>query len=606
MCGILVGFGPDINLISRDCFNSSLNLMNHRGPDNCDYFLDDNCFLGHVRLSIIDTSNAASQPYFHNQYVLVFNGEIFNYIEIRETLKKVGYNFTTNSDTEVLIKAYDYFGSECFNLFNGMWSLVIYNRETKELLISRDRFGQKPLFIAQNGNDYYFCSEIRPLLNFVPVEKNYSAIISFLREADFNVNNNTFFKNIFEYPTATITTISGDFVLKEWQFWRYPEVVMAENGDFAYFEKLLHDSVKIRLRSDVEYSMLLSGGCDSTIIAGIMRDIVGSEAGLSAFNYSSRDQFDESKFADRIASILNIELHHGFQESSAVDFLKRLRVLVGHLGRGHGSPAIISVDYLYEKLRALGFRVTIDGQGADELLAGYDHYHYPLLMDAVVNLKFRLLIDVCKDLFNKGVLKVTFVTLRIYSPPVIRKILRSIYGYERFFNPKFKDKIQDPILNSGVSNLKKQNILNKYLINQHKTGLKNLLFYGDIIAMKNSVENRSPFMDHRLVEYSFKHGNNIKYSNGLNKAVLKQHPWYMKFKGDLDRPKVGFSSLIPSEIKSQMVNELKSSSILKYEILSCDVVEEFLNNEKSLSKKYEPFLFRLYQVHLWDSIYNKG
>ncbi len=604
MCGILAGFGPGIIDSKHKGLYEALYSLKHRGPDNISHFSDEQIFLGHTRLSIIDTGVLANQPFIYEDLVMIYNGEVFNYIELRQILQKDGYSFESQSDTEVVIKAFHRYGEECFKLFNGMWALAIYDLKQKDLVICRDRYGQKPLFITQFQNDFYIASELQALSSIVPVKPNFGAIESFLKEADFNVKWNTFFENIFEFPSAVFLRISQQGEVSFNTYWSYPGYVTTPETSTTEFHQLLEDAVALRLRSDVNYSLLLSGGCDSTLISGITRKLIGENATLSAFNYASRDDYDESKFAQEVANRLNIKLYHSEQDKNPESFIYRLQRLVRHLGRGHGSPAIISVDYLYESLGKKGFKVTLDGQGADELLAGYTHYHFHLLLDQIRYNQWGQFWITIKDIGKVGLVKILLYALRLSLSPGLKKIMRIVYGYERLFTKNSNHKLQTPLLNIKSKKPNKQEYLNKYLINQHQNGLKNLLYYGDIVAMANSVENRSPFMDHRLVEAAFKASFRLKVENGRNKAVLKKHPVFIAFKDILEREKVGFASFIAQPIKEMFVSELKTSPILNWPIFREGELKSFLKNQRlAQSTKYEPLLFRFFQVHLWAKEY---
>jgi asparagine synthase (glutamine-hydrolysing) len=600
MCGILVGFGQDVVSPKYTKLNNGLSKLDHRGPDNKSYFTEHKVYLGHTRLSIIDTGASANQPYRYGHLIMVYNGEVFNYLELRQILEERGYTFETHSDTEVIIKSFHCFGTDCFAQFNGMWALAIYDLEKKELIVSRDRFGQKPLFITRHQETIYAASEPQALTEIVPVKPNFAAIASFLKEADFNVGGNTFFQDIFEFPVASYLRISSDGSMNTHAYWSYPDKIVQPDITTGEFHSLLEDAVALRLRSDVDYSLLLSGGCDSTLIAGITRKLIGDRVSLSAFNYASRDEYDESRFAQEVADKLNIDLFICEQEKSTEAFIQTLKILVRHLGRGHGSPAIMSVNYLYKVLSQQGFKVTLDGQGADELLAGYSHYHFHLLLELIGQKEGHQIIEAIKDLKRIGFRKVLPLSLRLSLPPFWKQLLRRVYGYEHFFSQKSVLKLQEPLLKEVISVPKNQSPLNKYLITQHISGLKNLLYYGDIVAMVNSVENRSPFMDYRLVDAVFSGSFRLKVENGRNKAVLKKHPVYIKFYDILEREKIGFASYLSTSIKEKFIEDLQESSILDWPIFNKKALLLFLSNKKlALSKKYEPFLFRIYQIHLW-------
>lgn len=574
--------------------------MEHRGPDNISHYWNEKVFLGHTRLSIVDTSSSANQPYEYENLYLVYNGEVFNYIELRSELITHGYEFTTESDTEVVIKAFHKYGVACFEMFNGMWALAIYNGDTQEMVLSRDRFGQKPLFFAYIGGIRYAASELQSLVTLVDVVPNFAAIESFLKESDFDVDGNTFFEGIFEFPKACYARMRPGFATKVYRYWQYPAANQSLFADAKGFHRLLENAVELRLRTDVNYCFLLSGGCDSTIVAGIARDIVGSKTQLAAFNYSSGDKDDESQYAGEAAKELDIELYLSGQHIESGDFITRLQRLVRHLGRGHSSPAIVPIDRLYEMISDRGYKVALDGQGADELLAGYKHYHFHLMLDLILRREWRQISSLLSDLRVEGVKNVLLMSLRNSAPKVCRKWFRNVYGYEKLFSKKMRRSLRPNPIQADESLCIGLGWLERYLLKQHRAGLSNLLYYSDIIAMSNSVENRSPFMDHRLVEFCFSGNFRLKVNMGRDKAALRTHPVYRRFAQMLDRKKIGFASPIMPADKQLMLEELKSSAILDWAIFDKARICNFLYGGPAIRDKYDRFLFRLYQVHVWE------
>jgi asparagine synthase (glutamine-hydrolysing) len=601
MCGIFCAVGDVKSTLSKELLLQATHRMSHRGPDALGYFDDGNCFMGHTRLAIIGTDIAGNQPYFFENFVLIFNGEIFNYLELMEELKALGYQFDGKTDTEVVIKAFHAWGPLCFSKFNGMWALVIYDKSNKELIVSRDRFGQKPLFILKKDDVIFFASEIQSLFDFSEKEINYGTIQNFLKEGTYQNNQLTFFKSIEIFPKAHYCEISKNQPVFH-RFWSYWTGSLHKVTDrcFEDFSELLKDAVKIRLRADVPLGLLLSGGVDSTLIAGYCRDSLTPEQTMQSFTYSSNDQYDEVIYAKRVAEKLNFSLLvlHQVEEPSL--FISRLKKLVKHLGQGHSSPAIVSIDYLYDAAYSQGIKVVIDGQGADELLGGYGQYHLYLLFSFFIQGEYKQMLHIVKALNKDGFLKNFIFIMRNELPECLKKIARLFYGYEGLFK-NYKDKKTNTHVDIE-SRKKNQSVLNELLIKQHDVGLENLLYYGDICAMVNSVENRSPFLDHRLVEFAFSRRDKLKVWNGENKYALRKSPHYERFKDELDREKVGFYSPISTQIKIQMRQELQNSSILLWPIFSRRL-PKFLKSERSMLLKYERILFRLYQVHLWHQIF---
>ena len=602
MCGIFAAFninsGTDINFLKK--IN---NVTSHRGPDSSNIFVKNNCFLGHRRLSIIDLYDRSNQPFKFKNKTITYNGEIFNYIEIKNKLIEVGYTFSTASDTEVIIKAYDYWGDDCQNQFNGMWSFAIYDEIKKTLFISRDRFGQKPLFYLLLDNIYYFASEVQQL-TYLKKKPNYEVIQQFLKEGGYESNGETFFEKIFEFPKAHSALINEKNQVNTKRYWDYPieDNKKVDKNVYAEFNNLLDDSIKLRTRSDVDIGVLLSGGIDSTILIFTAQKYLNNKKKTIAVNYSSENLNDEKIYAKKIAEKLNLNFYSFTQDIEPNKYISRLKDIVRHLGRGHSSPAVVSTDYLYEFLSKKNIKVALDGQGADELLAGYKNYHFVLLFEYFINLKFKNIYFLILDWFKEGFLNSTIIFLRIILPEQLKKIGRWFYGYEKFFVTYKKNKRDVQTIKMIRSKYKPLNYLNRYLKKQHAIGLENLLFYGDIIAMKNSIENRSPFMDHRLVEFSFSKSHELKVNKSINKYVLRKNKGYLKFKNLLNRKKVGFDSKIRKNTKSLMIKKILNSTILEMPIFSKKIKENF---EKGLftKDKYEEILFRIFQIYLWSDIF---
>jgi asparagine synthase (glutamine-hydrolysing) len=607
MCGIFVAynnFGLDKNI--TDNYKQAIAIVKHRGPDNIGHFEDDNCFMGHSRLAILDLVKSSNQPFRYGDLILTYNGEIFNYEELRIELRNFGHNFHTESDTEVVIAAYSQWGVDCFSRFNGMWSLAIYDSRKRELVVSRDRFGQKPLFVAKAQGNIYFASEFQQLSKLVENDIDFGLIRMFLKEGTFDGDGRTFLRTIQEFPKSSYLRINCNNEWESAKYWDYWDgnISKTDNRVIETFNYLLSDAVRLRLRSDVPFGLLVSGGVDSTLIANYAREHSGQFKPIKAFAYSSGDIFDEQNYAKAVAERLNLDLHIHTQENSAFEYKNRLRKLVQHLGRGHSSPAIVSVDYLYQSVASNGVRVALDGQGADELLAGYKTYFMIVVPRYLIRGNFKQAFHTLKDQYKFGFFLSVILFLRNVMPPYFKSLMRLFYGYERLFSGIHFSNSERWIKENKQSK-ENSNFLNRYLIKQHKLGLENLLYYGDIVAMANSVENRSPFLDHRLVDFAFAHDDRLKLNDAIDKYALRSSEPYVKFKDILDRQKLGFPSDIFLSTKKSMVDELRASKIFDWPIFSSNI-KRFVTSEKLLSKKYERLLFRIYQVHAWNDLFIHG
>lgn len=603
MCGIFIAFNYGNGKFGGREFLKATEVVTHRGPDNLGHFDDGTCFLGHTRLSIIGLDAKGNQPFHFENLVMVFNGEIFNYIELRDELAGLGYSFETHSDTEVVIKAFHKWGGGCFSKFNGMWALVIYDQKKRALTASRDRFGQKPMFVMLEGGIVYFASEVHQLAPFSDGEIDFGLIQMFLKEGGYDGQGRTFFRSIEEFPKAQYCEIDAGNRCVSFRYWDYwgGKIQDVDDATFSEFSTLLQHAVKLRLRADVPFGVLLSGGVDSTIVSAYCAQFADTKVTIPAFTYSSNDAMDETRFAQAVADRLKLSLITRTQEVGPAQYRARLKQLVRHMGRGHSSPAIVSIDYLYESVAQSGIKVALDGQGADELLAGYKTY-YPLSISSFLRrgwLKqagYSLV-----DAYRFGIPEALMLYLRNVLPEKAKSLLRRLYGYERFFRT-YPDFGKKKLFVKRIKSVRNRNVFNRYLILQHDLNLENLLFYGDIISMRHSVENRSPFLDHRLVDFVFQKSEKLKIWDGTDKYALRVLPVYREFKDVLDRKKIGFSSDIQKSTKSFMVEELKNSPILGWPIFS-KALPTFIDAAGFDDPKYERFFFRLYQVHLWNEVF---
>lgn len=603
MCGVFAVINPDRSRFVDADFDAATKVASHRGPDNMGTFTDEHVFLGHTRLSIIDISESANQPFFFEDLVLSYNGEIYNYVELREKLKTFGYRFSTESDTEVVLKAFHKWGGECFGKFNGMWALVIHNRATGTTVISRDRFGQKPLFMTKIGDSTYFASELQQLLRFWNGQVDFGLVQMFLKEGQYDGGGRTFFSSIESFPKAhffTIDAAHGAELTRYWNYWS-GKIEQTNEESFSEFEKLFEDAVKIRLRSDVPYGFLLSGGVDSTLVSAFAEKHVSPGSKVPGFTFSAHGPDDEKVYAQQVADMLNISLFIREQDTDGQQYRKRLRQIVRHLGRGHSSPAIVPVDQLYELAADHDVPVILDGQGADELLAGYETYTPLIIVLTIAKGHPLQAMKWIKRAYESGIAWSLVLFLRNILPQPLKKMMRWLYGYERFFTKYDDDRFTHSTLASNRV-AKNRNIFNRYLIRQHDLGLENLLFYGDAIAMRHSIENRSPFMDYRLVDFALKKDESFKLWDGIDKYPLKRLTLFEKFASILNRKKLGFPSPIFDDTKLMMIEELKTSPILDWPIFNKRLLI-FICNGGFASAKYERLLFRLYQVHLWEDIF---
>ena len=381
MCGIAVAIGMNGRPIERAAVERMAESLLHRGPDDGGIYVDGAVGMGFRRLSILDLSEAGHQPMVSQdgQYVLVFNGEIFNYVELREELRQLGYQFRSSGDSEVLLAAYCEWGRECLSKLNGMWAFVIYDRGHQRLFGSRDRFGVKPLYYSRNADVMQFASEIKALRasGYQRGEINWRTAARFLLEGRLDSQIDTFYEGIEQIPPGSGFEVSLDGAWHQWSFWSLDTLPPSVSANPAQtFADLFEDAVRLRMRSDVPVGVCLSGGLDSTAIICAAARQRGDRGGretesLQAFCYMDKE-FDESKYIADTLSQTHAQLRQ--LETSPADLWSDLSRLLWFQDEPvHTMTAL--VGYQLMRLAAShGIRVVLNGQGADETIGGYSSY----------------------------------------------------------------------------------------------------------------------------------------------------------------------------------------------------------------------------------------
>lgn len=549
MCGFVGIISPFLmGYEYRTAILAMNNSIKHRGPDDEGYLTihsrvtksfcgDDsiisdvphisnfdsetfNSIWGFRRLSIIDLTQRGHQPMSYlNRYWIVFNGEIYNYIELREELKHYGYKFTTESDTEVILAAYDKWLINCFSRFNGMWAMVIYDSVKEEFLISRDRYGIKPLYIYESRNHLVFASEIKSILQLPNISTNVNSTIieSFLRNGNKEYLRETSFTNIYRFPKASFQYIKIDNLelLKSDEKIFYRPILSAKDENFNSIketelsEKLLFlitDSIKLRMRSDVKIGSAFSGGIDSSTVVKLMNDILNT-SGLKSNQYTFSTVFtqketkhcDESYYIDILTKQLNI---HSYKIEPTYKDVQNEYFKMVYFNDTPAQSSLMSYYFTYKLAGDNNIKVSLDGQGADELLGGYILHlinfmsNNGLLRSLREGVKFRD-ISGAKRVIILGILFSMIKNLKLRQPVLELLKARGIYN-----NPftRFNDRIYQDF----------------------DTHIMNFFHYGDRASMAHSVEARFPFMDYRLVDFIWSVPESYKIHNGWTKYLLRK------------------------------------------------------------------------------------
>ena len=568
MCGvsgIVNKAGRPIELVEIKKIND---LISHRGPDGEGFYFHSCLALGHRRLSIIDISPRGHQPMgYLGKYKITYNGEIYNYLEIRELLKNQGYTFFTESDTEVILAAYDYWGNDCLNYFNGMWAFCIHNSSKNELFIARDRFGVKPLYFCENSSIFKFGSEIKQLLNDEDTNKlNESTLLEYMLTKYDNHNSQTYFLNVQSLQPSNFMIY--DLENHTWIINRYYTLKPDENvKNFSFqemndsFKNLFVDSIRLRLRSDVIVGTCLSGGLDSSAISSIASSIYRQKTNekLISINAVSTDKHnDESEMAQIVSDYCDINLVK--IKPTFDDFVTKIDELIYTHEEPFGSPSLFMGYYVYKKAKELNCKVMLNGQGADEILLGYERYFTSALK---MNKPFLFV----KDLFAQSA----------NSKLSLFRILANFF-YFRFSFVRINYLIKRSFLKKEYKSIKYFDVVKKscdsfsdalklQTIEIAELQLPHLLRYEDRNSMKHSIETRLPFLDYRLVEFCIAIPLKFKIFNGWSKYILRKNLFGILPKEIIWRKnKIGFeppTSWI-SIYSAEMYVEVINSNLLRH------------------------------------------
>ena len=552
MCGITGVFGSGVK-VTRDLLVKMTDIIKHRGPDAEGFWINENenIGFGHRRLSILDLSSSANQPmcYDDGDYVITYNGEIYNYLELRRTLIEDGFEFKTNTDTEVILALFKKFGIKCLEYLDGMFAFVIYCNHTKLIYFARDRFGEKPLYYSIHERNIYFSSEIKSLfIAGVPNKHNSIKLYNYLEFNDINGiddNGMTYFNDVLECKPAHYIVFEKDKVVEQKKYWDLTTVrvnhEITESEAVKTFYTLLINSVKNRLISDVEVGSSLSGGLDSSTIVNIINNSISQNQKTFSARFKDFDK-DESYYIDLLLeSKKKIVGFSVFPDGEK--FKVDLEKLIYHQEEPFGSASQYNQFCVMRLAHENNVKVLLDGQGADEILGGYLEYYFHYLTAMSYKKPFEY-----------------FKRKKEYN--IIQKNHRNYKLPKRLPFWLFKKYVfgNDLVYDQDVREI----MLNDSTI----THLPSLLRYGDKNSMAFSTEVRLPFLDHKLVEFVFSLPLSLLLNSGWTKFIMRK-----SFANDLPNEicwrvdKIGFE---PPQKKWMVnfqaeINEVKKNTSL-YEL----------------------------------------
>lgn len=533
MCGILGQFSKDTP-IDKENFIHALKMLTHRGPDSISFCFWDQLNalsgrepaslpyhgVGHTRLSIVDLSEKASQPMLSQdkRYILSFNGEIYNYVELRNELKSLGVKFLSDSDTEVLLYALIVWGEQALKKINGMWAFIFYDFQKKRLIFSRDNFGKKPLFYYQEKNCLYISSEIKSIYQLTKKkvrELDADYLLAFLVSGNWPVSadNETLYKKIFSVsPGSYMVYELEDGCLKKEHYKTDDHITPVKER----LERDLMSAVSLRLQADVPVGIFISGGVDSTAIASYANSLLNKEA----ITYFTADTSfgNDLHYAQQVAKCLGVNLKKIFipHDHSIIASIEKIT-------RQYELPTpllgnSIAMNHLYEGAAKEGVKVVLDGTGGDEIFGGYyDYYHRYLMNSFLKEKKFILLFRHLYHLAKKGRL-----SPKLLGRETLLGLLSSLVSIpEQVWKKNLPFNYLTTKKNYSLHKFQKNTSLLDFQLYDIKSGrLPMWLYMNDMNSMMHSIEARSPFLDINLFKYVFLEAHD-KFQNGYNKYFLR-------------------------------------------------------------------------------------
>lgn len=625
MCGICGKLNFNINNeVDKGLIKKMCDTLAHRGPDDEGYYINKNMGLGMRRLSIIDL-NTGHQPISNeNQKIwIVFNGEIYNYKELKQDLIKKGHQFKTGSDTETIVHLYEEYDVDCLKLLRGMFAFAIWDEVKSRLFLARDRVGKKPLIYTAANNSIIFASELKAIIqdNSVKKEVDFDALDQYM-SFQFVPAPYTIFKGINKLPPASylLCEKGNIFVKRYWELDFNNKIIMSEDEYAEGILRELEEAVKLRVISDVPLGALLSGGIDSSAVVAIMARL--SDKPIKTFSIGfEEEKYSEIKYARIVAEQFKTEHHEFIVKPNIIEILPEL---AWYYDEPFADKSAVP-SYYVAKEAGRHLKVVLNGDGGDEAFAGYGRYDFRNNIASLLpsSLKVQLMRQTIKNyfkisdknkLFSKMIKKIA-----LNQFPVSRSII-----FPEFFSGRekynlYNHNIIDPLNNSisskinellnGAKDIKEPiDAMINIDFNHYLSG--DLLVKMDIASMANSLEARSPFLDHKLLEFSMKIPCSFKIKNGARKYILKRALSDILPDGILNRNKMGFS--IPliywlrNELKGFAYQTILNNSDGIKQFFNLNYVKLLLDEHASGRKNHALRIWSLIVFEMWYRRFMKG
>ena len=621
MCGIagIVSQSADLELIGP-----MTGALSHRGPDGSGIWSDGLCSLGHRRLAIIDLSVKGKQPLCNeNETVwIVFNGEVYNFQELRAELERFGHKFDSHTDTEVIVHAYEQWGTECVKKLRGMFAFAIWDQQKRRLFLARDRVGKKPLYYADNGRCFAFASELQGLLQNPEVQRevDLEAVDSYLSWG-YVPAPLTGFKNVSKLPPAHFLVLdvgrdgTKTRVERYWDLQYSPKIAMAESEAGEHLREKLTEAVRYRLISDVPLGAFLSGGIDSSIVVGLMAEVSGARVKTFSIGFDDKD-YNELQFARAIAE------RWGTDHTELIvkpDELAVLPKLVRHYGEPYADSSAIPTFYV-SKITRSGVTVALNGDGGDESFAGYDRYAATRIADRIASLGLfgsttavlaRFLPDSI-DPKNRVRRAKRFLSVAHEERPVRYANWVSYFtaaAKRDLYAPYFAEAVGPKNGRHWMEDLWKEVGDLESVDAAMAVDIKSYLPYDlltkvDIASMANSLEARSPFLDHVVMEFAAQLPTHLKLHGRQSKYLLKKTFSDLLPTENVRRRKMGFGVPIAKWLRTSL-RELLQDALLSHRArergyFKPDRVDHLVREHVAEKADHSFQLWNLLMLELWQ------
>lgn len=633
MCGItgIFNFQNNTSVDERDLVKAG-NTLIHRGPDDSGTYISRTKKVGLAfrRLAIIDLSPAGHQPMTNedNTVWIIFNGEIYNFQELRPELEKKGHIFRSKSDTETLIHTYEEYGEDCLKYLNGMFAFAIWDEKKQLLFVARDRLGIKPFYYAVQNNTFYFGSEIKAILAYPNFKKELEETnVSHYLTFSCLPAPCTLFKDVKKLPGAHAMVVHSNGAIKEWEYWNPAKILHINKTEQEYIANirfLLEDSIKSQMVSDVPFGCFLSGGIDSSTNAALMSKALGKPVETFSIGSKQYEKYNEFKYSRKVAKLLDTKPHEYLvEENTLLEFLPKY---AHYADDPNGDQICFLLFELAKHTRQNGVIVIQIGEGSDEIFAGYSTYlqafslhekYWKLLKNLPQGVKNEFW-NISNALLKRP--KWNFWKEYLHR---LKENQESYWGNAIAFGEARQEHLLSEDYKQRTNHYKSYDIIEKYYkeMNEYETGadflermtyleLKErlselLLMRADKMIMAHSVEARVPFLDHRLVELAFHIPASIKFKNKEPKYILKKAVEGIIPDEIIWRKKQGFAGPMSewfkkgSPIERHLVNTIKNSKLRERNILNYEYVNILLTEHQTQGVDNNFRLWNLVTLSLW-------